>query len=107
MNKPTFETFAAATIERATGTYTQRGQEYKDSWAAPATNMLDAVCSKLGVNIPEESKRAIMLAVLVDVKYNRLVGGYKDDTVIDMINYELVLAEAMQRMTGTVPAPVQ
>lgn len=104
-NKPTFETFAQATIDRATATFGQRGKEYGDSWANPHTNMLDAVANKLGVVIPQHAKRAVLLAVLVDVKYNRLCGGYKDDTVLDGINYNAALAEEMRRLSSTYEIP--
>lgn len=102
MTKPTFETYVEDTLNRATSICTQRGTEYKDSWANPSTKMLDAVCANLKVEIPEYAKRAIMLAVLVDVKYNRLDGGYKDDTILDSINYNAALAAEMQRLSGEV-----
>lgn len=97
MSKPTFESHAEATIKRATSTFGQRGEEYGDSWAKPSTKMLDAVAKRMGVNIPLHAKRALMLAVLVDVKYNRLEGGYKDDSVLDGINYMSALAEEMRQ----------
>lgn len=103
--KPTFESHMEATLKRATGICTQRGTEYKDSWANPSTKMMDAVASKLGFIIPQQYKRALMLAVLVDVKYNRLDGGYKDDSVIDSINYNAVLAEEMEQLQGQTENP--
>lgn len=100
-NKPTFEVFAEATIERARATFEQRGVEYADDWKEVRPLTLRAVSSKLGFSIPQEYERAVMWAVLCDLKYQRRMGGYKDDTMIDSINYDAVLAEEMQRLMKT------
>lgn len=97
MNKPVFETFANATIDRVKGTYEQRGTEYGDTWGNSQWLALKATCRKLGLQIPESKLRAVAAAVLFDVKYQRLEGGYKDDSVIDGMAYAGLWAEEMRR----------
>lgn len=96
-NRPIFETFADTTLNRVRGTYTQRGTEYGDTWAHCQWLALKATARELGVEIPDSKLRAIAAAVLVDVKYQRLEGGFKDDSVIDGIAYNSLWAEEMQR----------
>ena len=97
MNPPIFETYTDETLARVRETYAQRGTEYGDSWNTCQWLTVKAVAKKLGVHIPEEFIRAVAVASLVDVKYNRLEGGYKDDTIIDSIAYKGLLAEEMRR----------
>lgn len=97
MNRPIFETFADTTLNRVRGTYAQRGTEYGDTWAHCQWLALKATARELGVEIPDSKLRAIAAAVLVDVKYQRLEGGFKDDSVIDGIAYNSLWAEEMQR----------
>lgn len=94
--KPTFERLADSTIQEVTATYAQRGAQYGDSWANSSWNTVNAVCGQLGVTIPPEFRRAIALAFLCDVKYNRHTGGFKRDTLIDSIAYQAALAQAIE-----------
>lgn len=91
-----FESNAEATIKRVQATFRERGGEYGDTWEDCQWLALRAVAKERGVTIPGDSLRAIAAAVLVDVKYQRLQGGWKDDSVIDGIAYQANLAEEMQ-----------
>lgn len=95
MNNPLFESHANATIERVRATYSQRGGEYGDTWRNCQWLALKAAARKLGVQIPDKFLTAIAAAVLVDVKYQRLEGGYKDDSVVDGIAYQALWAQEM------------
>lgn len=95
---PIFETFADKTLSRVRATYAQRGGEYGDSWRNCQWLAMKATCRELGISIPEAKLRALAVAALYDVKYQRLEGGYKDDSVIDAIAYGSLWAEEMARL---------
>lgn len=97
MTKPIFETFADATLNRVRGTYATRGTEYGDTWRNAQWLALKATRDQLGLNIPDSALRAVAAAVLVDVKYQRLEGGFKDDSIVDGIAYSALWAEEMQQ----------
>lgn len=97
MTNPIFETFADATLARVRGTYATRGTEYGDTWRNAQWLALKATRDKLGLSIPDSALRAVASAVLVDVKYQRLEGGFKDDSVVDGIAYNALWAEEMQQ----------
>ena len=98
-----FEEQASKTLVRAKDVFEERGKQYADTWrecqflALKAT--LEAVLRESfgKVVIEQGALRAIAAAVFVDFKYQRLSGGYKDDTVIDGINYAAVWAEEMRK----------
>jgi hypothetical protein len=96
--KPTFETLADETLERVRGIYAQRGTEYADTWKNPPLLAMKATASKLGIDIPDEFYKVLAMAALADVKYVRLMGGYKEDSVDDGIAYNAVWAAEMRRV---------
>lgn len=97
--KPTFETLADETLDRVRGIYAQRGTEYADTWKNPPLLAMKATANKLGISIPDEFYKALALAALADVKYVRLIGGYKEDSVDDGIAYNGAWAGEMRRLT--------
>lgn len=97
-NQPIFETYADLSFGRVRATYAQRGTEYGDSWRNCQWLAMKATCRRLGITIPEEFLRALAVAALYDVKYQRLEGGYKDDSVIDAMAYGGLWAEEMRRL---------
>jgi hypothetical protein len=97
-NQPIFETYADLSFGRVRATYAQRGTEYGDSWRNCQWLAMRATCRKLGIEIPEKLLRALAVAALYDVKYQRLEGGYKDDSVIDAMAYGGLWAEEMRRL---------
>lgn len=96
--QPIFETYADLSFGRVRATYAQRGTEYGDSWRNCQWLAMRATCRKLGIEIPERFLRALAVAALYDVKYQRLEGGYKDDSVIDAMAYGGLWAEEMRRL---------
>lgn len=97
MTKPIFETYADTTLNRVRGTYATRGTEYGDTWRNAQWLALKATRDELGLSIPDSALRAVAAAVMVDVKYQRLEGGFKDDSVVDGIAYNALWAEEMQQ----------
>jgi hypothetical protein len=96
MNKPTFERLAGATLARVADTFGQRGTEYGDTMRDCQWLAMKAVAARLGYKIQPEHFRALCIAGFVDMKYQRLQGGYKEDSVVDGIAYAGFLAEDMR-----------
>jgi hypothetical protein len=90
--EPLFTSHADATLTRVADTYKQRGEQYGDTWRHNRHLALEAVLRTGNAN-----NTSIAAAVLLDVKYSRLLGGYKDDTLVDLIAYAALLAEEMRR----------
>src|SRR5436190_1865467 len=98
--KPLFETHALATIQRSIETFSGRGIEYGDTWRETRFVIMEAVARKLGCDIRPEHFRALATAAFCDMKYWRGLGGYKDDSLVDGINYQAFLAEEMRRQVA-------
>lgn len=87
---PTFERTASKTIQRATGIYADRGENYGDSWALENQTraLTDATLLRLGIpKLDSEQMRLLQLAVLSDVKDQRLIGRWNPDSIDDGLNY--------------------
>lgn len=100
--KAAFNAAVDTVLEGALKVSDQRGGEYGDTWSLKNqhTPFLDAVLTQIGRGknayiasnaYSTEEKRLIMVACLCDVKISRLIGGYKDDTIDDLINYAAAL----------------
>jgi hypothetical protein len=96
--RPKFEKNALATFERATATFGERGTQYGDTWRDCQFLKMKAVASHFGLSIPDQFFRALATAAFSDMKYQRLQGGYKDDSIIDGINYDAFLAEEVREL---------
>jgi hypothetical protein len=105
MSNPLFETQALATIERATSTFAGRGEEYGDTWRECRFLTMQAVAKRLGLEIPTNTLRALAAAAFVDMKYWRALGGFKDDSLVDGINYQAFLAEEMRQLETQISSP--
>ena len=66
---PKFEANVLPTIERLKATFTQRGQEYGDTWGNCQFVTMKAVAKQLGYDIKPEHYRAICTAVIVTGKH--------------------------------------
>ena len=97
---PMFERRANATLKRVTDTFGQRGGEYGDTMKDCQWLTLRAVAIKLGIDIKPEHARAIAIAGMVDIKYQRMQGGYKDDNGVDGIAYTAFLVDEMLELLG-------
>jgi hypothetical protein len=98
-----FDRAMQAVLGEALDIATQRGGEYQDSWSLENqhTPHMDMVIKHL-VDIDfmflehKYAKRLLMLAAICDIKLSRLGGGFKDDTIVDGINYQAALLHAMR-----------
>ncbi|CAB4212989.1 hypothetical protein UFOVP1444_46 [uncultured Caudovirales phage] len=95
MTKPLFEERADRTLDKVRAVYAQRGGEYADTWRTCRFLAMKAVSMKLGLEIREDYLRALATAAFVDMKYERLSGGFKDDSIIDGIAYGAFLVDEM------------
>jgi len=95
--KALFGRYADATLARVRALYATRGAEYGDTWASCQWLTLQAVARQTGCRIPLLASRAIAAAVFVDMKHSRMLGGYKDDNLLDGIAYQALLAEEMRQ----------
>ena len=93
---PLFEELALATMDRAKYTFAGRGVEYGDTWREARFLIMQAVARQLDCVIKPEHFRALATAAFCDMKYWRFLGGYKDDSLVDGINYQAFLAEEMR-----------
>jgi hypothetical protein len=98
MPTPLFESHTKQTIQRAIETYAGRGMEYGDTWRENQFITMKAVARELGLEIPPEFFRALATAGFVDFKYWRGLGGYKDDNIVDSMNYQGFLAQEMKEL---------
>lgn len=95
MSKPLFEERADRTLDKVRAVYAQRGGEYADTWRTCRFLAMKAVSMKLNLEIRDEYLRALATAAFVDMKYERLSGGFKDDSIIDGIAYGAFLVDEM------------
>src|SRR5262245_43023570 len=93
-----FEEFVSVTLDKAKKIFSGRGIEYGDTWRECRFLMMAAICRELGIDIKPEQLRPLATAAFVDMKYWRMMGGYKEDSIIDGINYSAFLAEDMRRI---------
>jgi len=96
-----FEELAGKTLEGCASTFNERGQQYGDTFAENKLLAVKAV-KEVREQDPVNSganhwDQAESLATLIDIKYHRLLGGYKKDTLVDLINYAAALVELIER----------
>ncbi len=99
---PLFDELADAALERVRSTYTctksdGRGAQYGDTMRECQFLTTKAVDNKID-NTHKHYRLAIFLAGMVDMKLERMRGGYKDDILIDLIAYGAALEELMRRV---------
>lgn len=91
---PVFTEAARKTLEECVATFAQRGGEYADCWNVgnQVTIFLDVTLRDVDGSTPE-GKRLLHLASLCDTKLSRMIGPFKRDTLVDLINYAAVYAQ--------------
>lgn len=72
----------------------QRGGEYADTWALYNVKpvFLMNLLREFGWTASTQQLREILAVSLIDVKDSRMLGAYKEDTVIDGVNYRAFYA---------------
>lgn len=96
IEKPLFDDNATKTLERVAETFKQRGGQYGDTWKDCQWLAVLAVAGRMGLPLTVPQARLLAAAAFVDVKYQRLQGGYKDDSLIDGIAYTANLAQEFE-----------
>ena len=93
-----FISSATNTIKEVAQTMQERGVQYSDSWGNESVWLLTKAIIKkyTDVDVDNETCKAIGLAVFIDQKYTRFMGGYKRDTAIDLVPYLAALAEKVK-----------
>jgi hypothetical protein len=90
----TFEKGIETILGEGVAIATQRGGEYGDSWALGnlVSTFTRSTLESFGIKVTDEQLRLIQMAALIDVKDARMIGPYKEDSVVDGINYRAVFA---------------
>jgi hypothetical protein len=96
--KPLFETHLEAAIARRTAIFKQRGSSYGNTWGECRFNKMRAVAKALDLDIKPEFFRALATAAFVDMKDERLNGGWDFDHLDDGANYLDFLNEEMRQL---------
>lgn len=96
--KPNFEENADVTLGKVYETYAKRGQQYADTWGTCRFAVMKAVADALGQRIDDRCFRALASAAFVDMKQERMTGGWKEDNMIDGIAYGAYLAEEVAKV---------
>ncbi len=107
MTRGTFPESADSTIEKVRQTYTTREGEYGDSFHLDnqAPGFLRTTLARFGVTVTPEQLRLIQLASLIDTKMQRMIGPFKEDTLVDLIAYVAVYNELRAKYERRDDAP--
>ena len=89
---------ATVTLKEVASTMQERGSQYSDSWGEDATwNLTKSIIKKYtDKDLTDEELTCIGLAVFIDQKYSRFLGGYKHDTALDIVPYLAALVEKVK-----------
>ncbi len=82
----TFNRAAKETMDKSIAICEQRAGEYQDSWdlANLRTPYLDSLLERTA---SPQLKRLLIMASMCDIKLSRMGGPFKEDTYIDLNNY--------------------
>jgi len=84
-----FSRQAGPVLEECRAIFAERGGQYGDTWEECRWVKVRAAARLLGLpDITVAQCRVLAASALVDVKYIRETGGWKDDSALDGINYE-------------------
>lgn len=108
-----FPNAADLAVGKVRSTYNQREGEYNDTWALKnrgAVFMKSVLRDCFGIVDPDpQAVRLLQCAALIDIKDSRMLGPWKEDTVIDGIAYRLVFTtlreEYDKHRKGPEPVP--
>ena len=105
--KPWFNNATETMSGEVAAVMAERGGQNGDSWKDNQQLAMKAVKREIDIHgskiTDNQNYRLLALAALVDIKYQRLMGGYKEDTPIDMVNYLYGLAYAVREMKTVKP----
>ena len=100
-----FERMAGPVLEECVGVFSQRGGQYGDTWLECRWVKLRAAARLMGIDTLTDAQcRVLASSVLCDVKYARDLGGYKEDSSLDGINYEALRVGEIRELLEKRPA---
>jgi len=103
MIAPLFDSNASKTLAKVSATFNQRGNEYGDTWRDCQWLNMKAAAGLAGLTLDTATARLLAAAALSDVKYQRMQGGWKDDTIVDRIAYDANLAAEVETYVAATP----
>jgi len=99
--KGRFERSADAGHEQVRAIYGQRGGEYSDTLETNDWYTMRALAKHLvGIDLSKDHARLLSLASLVNVKYERMSGGWKEDSLVDKLAYGSALLGELHGIRG-------
>ena len=64
---------------------------------------MKAAATLAGITLDTATARLLAAAALSDVKYQRMQGGWKGDTIVDRIAYDANLADEVETYVAATP----
>ena len=105
---PLFEQRVTATMKRCTDTFRSRGDQYGDTWRdCQHLALRAAIFQMFGLKPNKVQCEALSAGVMVDLKYQRMQGGYDHDHPIDGINYQAYFQDAMMEVYKSASVPTR
>jgi len=98
-----FAEYASESLRECLATFEERGVQYGDTMRESRFVTMEAVARELGCKIDPQHFRALAIAGMVDIKYWRNLAGFKQDTLLDMINYAAFTVQDVKRQKNGVP----
>lgn len=93
--QPLFDRLNQEYLEKCIALAKERGSQYGDTLRNSQWLISKSIFRmEPGENITPEM---VAMAAMCDIKYARFEGGYKSDTVLDLINYLSVLAGLIEK----------
>lgn len=98
-----FESNMRASWAEVDATVLQRAGEYSDTWSDCQWLKVKAIAKRFGLELSTEMARALAAGALCDVKYQRNQGGYKRDSFLDGVAYDLNAMEEVAVLDTMTP----
>lgn len=98
-----FESNMRASWKEVDATVLQRAGEYADTWSDCQWLKVKAIAKRFGLELSTEMARALAAGALCDVKYQRNQGGYKRDSFLDGVAYDLNAMEEVAVLDTMTP----
>lgn len=101
-----FESNMRASWAEVDATVLQRAGEYSDTWSDCQWLKVKAIAKRYGLELSTDLARALAAGALCDVKYQRNQGGYKRDSFLDGVAYDLNAMEEVAQLDKLTPTGV-
>jgi hypothetical protein len=109
MTEPLFNSACKKRLNKAIEIVDQRGQQYGDTLRDCQWLIFKSVYKTISGYphelITSEYARALAIAALCDIKYQRFQGGWNEDNIDDGINYQSILPEMIELAIKSYESP--